>query len=168
MAEVSLARLMALGSVPLSVHCGFPSTPQRDEKAEAGEGWAMWVLGVWYEHFLKGLAKDVAKAFEWYEKSHEAGYARGTGALGRCYLNGAGVQKCLVRAVTLLSQAAERGSKAACNTLGHAYAEGRLGFPKDEKMARRYYSMGASASIDDCTDACVEKAATWLREHPAA
>jgi hypothetical protein len=34
-------------------------------------------------------------------------------------------------------------------------------------MARRYYSMVASATIDDYT-AAKEKAATWLREHPAA
>ena len=47
-------------------------------EAEAGEGWAMWVLGVWYEHGLNGLAKDLAKAFEWYEKSHEAGHTTGT------------------------------------------------------------------------------------------
>ena len=84
-------------------------------------------------------------------------------------MNGYGVPKCLVRAVTLLSQAAERGSKAACNNLGCAYAEGRWGFPEDEKMARRYYSMVASASIDDiCSDEFKEEAATWLREHPAA
>ena len=137
-------------------------------KAEAGEGWAMSALGVWYTHGKKGLAEDVAKAFEWFKKSHEAGNASGTGALGWCYLDGEGVPKCLVRAVTLLSQAAERGSKAACITLGHAYAKGRLGFPKDETMARRYYSMVASASIDDCSVASKEEAATWLREHSAA
>ena len=136
-------------------------------KAEAGEGWAMCVLGVCYENGEKGLAKDLAKAFEWYEKSHEAGYAGGTGALGRCYLVGNGVPKCFARANTLLSEAAWRGSKNACHNLGLAYADGLWGFPKDEKMARRYYSMVASASIENCT-AAKENAATWLREHPAA
>jgi hypothetical protein len=38
----------------------------------------------------------------------------------------------------------------------------------DKKMARRYYSMVASASIDDLTGDAKEKTATWLREHPAA
>ena len=137
-------------------------------KAEAGDGTAMCVLGVWYMHGQKGLAKDAAKAFEWFKKSHEAGNASGTSCLGECYLHGIGVPKCFARANTLLSQAAERGSKAACNNLGCAYAEGRWGFPEDEKMARRYYSMVANATIDDCTAACVEEAATWLREHPAA
>jgi TPR repeat protein len=137
-------------------------------EAEAGDGKAMWVLGVWYELGENGLAEDKAKAFEWYEKSHEAGDATGACFLASCYLYGDGVPKCLARASTLMSQAAERGSKAACCNLGLAYAKGDWGFPKDEKMARRYYSMVASATNDDCTAAATEKAATWLREHPAA
>jgi TPR repeat protein len=137
-------------------------------KAEAGEGVAMFNLGVWYEYGQKGLAKDLAKAFEWYEKSHEAGDASGTGRIGWCHLHAHGVPKCPMRGATLMSQAAERGSKDACDTLGFAYAKGIWGFPKDEKMARRYYSMVASATIDDCSDEDKEQAATWLREHPAA
>ena len=137
-------------------------------KAEAGDGTAMYALGLWYELGQNGLAKDVAKAFEWFEKSHEAGNAGGTSNLGSCYLDGKGVPKCPIRGSTLLSQAAERGSKYACSKLGRAYAEGLWGFPKDETMARRYYSMVASASIENCTDNAKERAATWLREHPAA
>jgi TPR repeat protein len=137
-------------------------------KAEAGDGWAMCKLGLWYKNGEKGLAKDMAKAFEWYEKSHEAGDATGTASLGACYLEGDGVPKCQSRANTLLMDAAGRGSKYACYNLGRAYADGRWGFPKDEKMARRYYSMVASASLDDLADDAKEKAATWLREHPAA
>ena len=136
-------------------------------EAEAGEGRAMYRLGVWYEYGQKGLAKDAAKAFEWFEKSHEAGCAGGTGGLGWCYLVGVGVPKCPMRASTLLSDAARGGSKAACHNLGLAYAEGLWDFPKDEKMARRYYSMVASASIENCSDASKEEAATWLLAHPA-
>jgi TPR repeat protein len=83
-------------------------------------------------------------------------------------LEGDGVPKCQSRANTLLMDAAGRGSKYACYNLGRVYAVGIWGFPKDETMARRYYSMVASASIDDCTGNAKEKAATWLREHPAA
>ena len=137
-------------------------------KAEAGDGVAMYDLGLWYENGEKGLAKDLAKAFELYKKSHEAGDASGTGGLGGCYLVGDGVPRCPVRGATLLSQAAERGSKSACCVLGRVYADGICGFPKDETMARRYYSMVASAAIEDCNDAAKEKAATWLRAHQAA
>ena len=79
----------------------------------------------------------------------------------------AGVPKCFARGATLMSDAAARGSKNACWNLGLVYVDGLGGFPKDETMARRYYSMVASASIDDYPTA-TEKAATWLREHPAA
>ncbi len=137
-------------------------------KAEAGVGWAMFKLGLWYKNGENGLAKDMAKAFEWYEKSHEAGYATGTASLGWCYLLGMGVPKCPMHANTLLSESAARGSKSACCLLGRAYAKGLWGFPKDEKMARRFYSMVASAAIEDCSDDAKEEAATWLREHPAA
>jgi len=137
-------------------------------KAEAGDGGAMWILGLWSEHGLKGLAKDFAKAFEWHKKSHEAGDARGTCSLGWFYLLGKGVPECPVHGAILMSEAAGRGSKLACCNLGLAYAHGLAGFPKDEKMARRYYSMEASASIDDLTGDAKEKAATWLLEHPAA
>jgi TPR repeat protein len=137
-------------------------------KAEAGDGAAMCNLGGWYMRGEKGLAEDEAKAFEWYEKSHEAGNATGTGGLGWCYLDGAGVPKCPMRANTLLMDAAGRGSQCACCNLGIAYADGIWGFPEDEKMARRYYSMVASAAIEDCANEGKEGAATWLREHLAA
>jgi TPR repeat protein len=136
-------------------------------KAEAGDGWAMRDLGHWYKYGEKGLAKDSAKAFEWYEKSHEAGNARGTEDFSMCYLEGIGVPKCLARGAMLMGDAAGRGSKA-CFRLGLAYAAGIWGFPKDEKMARRYYSKVASAAIEDCSDFAKKEAATWLREHPAA
>ena len=137
-------------------------------EAEAGDGAAMYDLGFWYENGEKGLAKDEAKAFEWYEKSHEAGNAGGTAALGACYLTGDGVPKCPMRGAMLMGDAARCGSQYACYKLGRAYAKGRWGFPKDEKMARRYYSMVSSVAIDDCTDGGKEEAAKWLREHPAA
>ena len=137
-------------------------------EAEAGEGAAMYGLGLWYELGKKGLAKDLAKAFEWFKKSQEAGNVGGTSGLGRCYLVGKGVPKCPMRGAMLMGEAAGRGSQNACYNLGLAYAKGCLGFPKDEKMARRYYSMVASASIENCADVGIENAATWLREHPAA
>jgi TPR repeat protein len=50
----------------------------------------------------------------------------------------------------LMGDAAGRGSKA-CFRLGLAYAAGIWGFPKDEKMARRYYLKVASAAIEVST-----------------
>ena len=81
---------------------------------------------------------------------------------------GMGVPKCPMRASTLMSDAAGRGSKYACYQLGRVYADGNWGFPKDETMARRFYSRVASASLDDLTGDDKEVAATWLRAHTAA
>ena len=70
----------------------------------------------------------------------------GTGQLGWCYLYGRGIEKCLVRATAFLTEGALGGSKSSCYNLGIRYANGSNGFPKDLKMARRYYSMVATAS----------------------
>ena len=48
---------------------------------------------------MKSLAQDHAKAFEWYEKSHEAGHTTGTCCLAMCYLAGISVFQCALRAV---------------------------------------------------------------------
>ena len=65
----------------------------------------------------------------------------------------------------LLAEAAGRGSAVACVTLGNAFASGRWNAPKDEHMARRWFSKVAHATIKD--DSAREIAAQWLREHPA-
>jgi len=140
---------------------------EKRREAEAGDGAAMFNLGDWYLTGQKGLAKDDAKAFEWYSKSHEAGDASGTGQLGVCYLLGWGVEKCHTRGLTFLAEAAGRGSKLACYNLGLHYADGINGFPKDLKLARRYYSMVATASEEDLAPDDVAKAAAWVRDHPA-
>ena len=91
----------------------------------------------------------------------------GTGQLGWCYLYGRGIEKCLVRATAFLTEGALGGSKSSCYNLGIRYANGSNGFPKDLKMARRYYSMVATASVDDMSPDTIAKAAAWVREHPA-
>jgi len=140
---------------------------EKRRRAEAGSGAAMFNLGRWYLTGEMGLAEDEAKAFEWYSKSHEAGDASATGELGCCYLFGFGVEKCPMRAATLLTDGARGGSKCACYILGLRYADGAFGFPKDLKLARRYYSMVATASEEDLAPDDVAKAAAWVRDHPA-
>ena len=136
-------------------------------KAEAGDRGAMYMLGIWYQRGQKGLAKDEAKAFEWFTRSHEAGDAIGTSLLGTCYLYGGGIEPSHTTAVSLYTEAALGGSKGACGRLGTCYAKGINGFPKDLKLARRWYSMVATASFPDLDDDGIEQAAAWLRDHPA-
>jgi len=135
-------------------------------KAEAGDGEAMCSLGHWYYVGDKGLAEDYAKAFEWFHKSHEAGDPTGTARLGGCYFNGLGVERSELNGVALLAEGALSGSKGACFALAFRYAEGACGFAKDLKLARRWYSQVATASVNDSTVAELEMAAAWLRDHP--
>ena len=136
--------------------------------AENGEGSAMYTLGIWYEYGKKGLAQDDAKAFEWYTKSHEAGNASGTSQLGQCYLEeGWGVERSVPTAFMYLTIGAMNGSKRACSELGETHADGLHGARKNIKLAREWYSKVATAPLDDLADNYIEKAAAWVREHPA-
>ena len=138
-------------------------------KAEAGDDVAMLRLGNWHMVGSKGLLKDEAKAFEWFSKSHEAGCATGTNMLGRCYLLGWGVEPCNLTAMSFTTEAASRGSQLGCFNLGRLFA-GDVpidGWTKNVRIARRWYSEVATASVKDASDGIIEKAAAWLRTHEA-
>lgn len=135
-------------------------------RAAAGDGVAMRQLGISYAFGLCSVDKDLAKGFEWFQKSDDAGDAGGTAGLGVCYLLGNGVAANMALAVTHLTRAAEQGSKRAAYELADCFTAGVHGFPKDAKEARRWYTKVASGSINDLTDEYIGKAAAWLRDHP--
>ena len=64
---------------------------------------------------------DVEKAFCWYQKAAEQGYAKAQYNLGVCYANGTGVEKNIQKAVELYQRAVEQGNADAQNNLGHCY-----------------------------------------------
>jgi hypothetical protein len=139
-------------------------------QAEAGDGWAMHALGHWYGNGEKGLPKDSVMAFEWIQKSHEAGCAAGTSELGRCYLNGEGVKQNTAHGMTLLCEAAMLGSQCACFNLGDSYANGFNAIPKDLKQAKRWFDKVAKATIEDLNAPRVWEASwlsQWLSQQPA-
>ena len=109
----------------------------------------------------------VGKNFEWASKSHRAGHASGTANLGRCYLFGHGVEKNQTFGMQLATSGAEGGSAAACCNLGDWFARGGFGLPKNLDEARHWYSKVPGCAIKDVSQAGCDRAATWLREHPA-
>lgn len=136
--------------------------------AEAGDGEAMERLGEAYSFGTHDMAKDKARALEWYRRADAAGSARGTNRLGVYIAHGlGGATRSAHAGAVLMGEAAGRGSQDACHHLGRAFADGSWGFPKDEQMARRYYSKVVDAAIDDGLPDALETAAKWLREHPA-
>ena len=88
------------------------------------------------------MAKDRAKAVEWYRKAAEQGNASAQNALGNCYLSGNGVTKDYAKAVEWYRKAAEQGNATAQNSLGICYYDGN-GVTKDYAKAVEWYTKAA-------------------------
>ncbi|MEA3285375.1 MAG: tetratricopeptide repeat protein [Synergistota bacterium] len=99
-------------------------------------------IGAMYETG-SGAVQDDLKAFEWYLKSAEQGYAVAQCALGRMYENGKGVSKDDDRAVKWYYKAAEQGDSNAQCRLGMMYENGRGGISRDYAQAARWYRKAA-------------------------
>ncbi|CAB9503808.1 Sel1 domain protein repeat-containing protein [Seminavis robusta] len=108
------------------------------EKAEAGNGYAMYMVGVNYVVGQDGFKEDEKLAFQWTKRAHEAGSVVGTAALGEHYLLGVGVQACWQKGTMYASIAAGQGSNLAAFHLGIALAYGKYGFSKDKADAIRW------------------------------
>lgn len=94
---------------------------------------------------LQSLLKengDYEKAFSWYSKAANQGYASAQFRLGRCYFHGTGVPKDQTKAFYWYSKAAEQGSAEAQTDLGDCYYYGE-GTSKDLIKAAYWYSKAA-------------------------
>ncbi len=87
--------------------------------------------------------------------------------LGYCYLGGWGVNENAAAGMAYLVSGAERGSGFGCSLMGHNFAKGEYGLPKDAKQATIWYR-----KMQACTTGTVsaqpsakQEAAAWLREH---
>ena len=137
--------------------------------AEEGDGVAMFLIGTAYSTGVSGVAQDKAQALEWYRRAHVAGCASGTAHYGAYIAEGrGGATASVAMGAALMGEAAARGSRFACAILGHAFAYGVWGFPKEPEMARHWYTKVAGAeTIDDSPAEAVDRAAKWLSVHPA-
>ena len=91
--------------------------------------------------FIQGKAlvnsislKDGEKAFIWYQKAADAGYAAAQGNLGYCYANGIGVAQNYEKSCEWLQKAVDQGNADAQFQLGCCYLMGR-GVPQDKTEA---------------------------------
>lgn len=85
--------------------------PALETLAESGDAEAQCNLGYCYQKG-NGVAKDPAKAVEWYQKAAAQGYVRAQVNLGVCYEDGEGVPKDLAKAVKWYQKAAAWFQKA--------------------------------------------------------
>ena len=84
--------------------------------ADKGDVWALHNLGYYYHSGL-GVAKDEAKAVDYYRQASKLGSAPSQNNLGWSYYKGKGVPKSLPNAVYWITKSAEQGEPFAYGSL---------------------------------------------------
>lgn len=87
--------------------------------AEAGNADAQEILGRWYQAGAAGLAKDMTKAIQWFERATAGGSMSAQLMLGMEYLTGKNVPKDLpkAKAAVMLVAKQENDREAAANAM---------------------------------------------------
>jgi TPR repeat protein len=135
-------------------------------KAEGGDAVAIYNVGACYLGGQWGVRKDLAEGFRWTQRSADAGCDEGLAQLGGCYMFGWGVAKNTTFGMSYLADGARGGSQIGCYWLGHGFAHGLHGLPKDAKLATKWFrKMQACTSKTATSQKIEEQAAAWLREH---
>jgi len=134
-------------------------------KAEGGDGYAMYRLGMWYQFGLHGLAEDTAQARAWYGRSAAVRHPKGMARFGECLMCGKGGSKNHALGLVMVSQAAALGSDLAAYLLGYAFGKGTWGLPKLPAQARFWLKKIADdeCEVKHLNDNDLAKAAGWLR-----
>ena len=135
-------------------------------KAEAGNGYSMFLLGSWYKFGRNGLAKDMAQARAWYERSAAARDPKGLACFGECLLAGVGGPKDNVLGLVNATEAAHLGTELGAYLLGQVFCKGICGLSKDKARARFWLKkiIDGECEYKNLNDTDLAKAAGWLRE----
>ena len=64
-------------------------------------------------YYGQGVSQDYAKAFQWFERAAEQGYAEAQDNIGCMYYNGTGVETNYEQAFTWFKRAAEQNNASA-------------------------------------------------------
>ena len=141
------------------------SKGDRNDRNEGGDGDAMYCLGVWYGHGIKGLAKNLVQARAWYERSAAARDPRGMGSFGEFLLIGFGGSKETSLGLVNVTDAAHLGSEVGAYGLGKAFFKGTSGLSKDPARARYWLKKIADGECahKHLNNKAKATAAEWLR-----
>ena len=90
------------------------------KRVDAGDPVAIYFLGIQHEYGEHGLEKDVARAFELYERAAELGVIDAHYNLGVLYDEGTDVEKDTAKALRHYEAAAMCGDVLARHNLGNA------------------------------------------------
>ena len=104
--------------------------------AEGGDAAAQYSLGTLYAEG-RGVARDDATAFSWFQKAAEQGNAAAQYNVGASYASGTGVAQSAADAAKWFRRAADQGMAFAQVNLGLLYAAGN-GVPQDNVEALKW------------------------------
>ncbi|MCL2186330.1 MAG: SH3 domain-containing protein [Treponema sp.] len=107
-------------------------------KAKTGNPKAQLNLGLDYYNGTGGVAKDYAKAVEWWQKSADQGNLDSLCNLGTAYHRGLGVTQDEAKGLELYQNASDQGLGRASLLIGDLYKDGK-GVPEDKKKAKENY-----------------------------
>ncbi|OLP53245.1 hypothetical protein BJF92_00275 [Rhizobium rhizosphaerae] len=122
--------------------------PALADAARAGDPLAFFQIGANYTDGRGGVAVDLAKAAQWYQRAADAGFAPAQYRLGSLYEKGSGVPQDFARARTLYEAAAEKGNANAMHNLAVLIAGGRAGTP-DFASAAVWFQKAAEHGVRD-------------------
>ena len=135
------------------------------ESAEGGNADAMYNMGFFHTNGMYGLKKDDGEAYKWYEKSADAGSAKGMAAVGASLLKGWGVEKDQTEGLIVTASAAAKGSAYACCQLGYIYYKGVFGSKVNYVKAKFWLEKAIaedSFNHDHQEDEFMERARRWI------
>lgn len=89
-------------------------------------------------------AEQNEEAVDWFRKAAEQGFAAAQYELGTSYVEGEGVTKDLLIAVSWIARAAESNHEPAIRTLATAFERGQLGLAADHAKVIRWLEKGVS------------------------
>lgn len=118
------------------------------EKVKAGDGGAAYILGMWFQHGLRGLPRSNNKAYQFFKTAGNYGSIRGLNAHGSCLVHGTGVERNTTHGVSLTTSAAEQGCDKACFNLGLWYASGEHDLPMDREEAQNWLQRAVRGPFD--------------------
>ena len=141
-------------------------------KAEGGDGYAMFVLGAWYQHGERGLAEDLEQARTWFHRSAAARDPYGMASFGECLLLGEGGPTNTSLGLIYITDAAHLGSDLGAYLLGDAFIHGRYGLsegrvlsPSTAKVQARFWLkkvVDGECKFKHLSDENLATATRWL------
>jgi len=115
------------------------------KKAESGDAAAQFELAQYYESEAgktrsdRRALRDQKRAFDWYSRSAEQGFARAQFELGGLYILGEGVEKDEAQGVEWLMKAAEQGLADAQFEIGLTKAANQRHVPAQKQLGTMYF-----------------------------